>query len=329
MHQDNAPISAWREGWVQILIVIVALAASEVAYAQPNLLESLTEEQVGQLLEILDSAEAAEQDEDWSDAFSLYVEAAAIAPFPQYSFRQAFCLEHLDRFSEAAAMYRGLAAGDPDSEIGITAAERLDALHEMAMPVELLTSPAGAAVTLGDEVLGTTPLTVDLAPGQHQITVTLDGYGSESHTFEVEPIAAGREEIVLTAVPVARPDPESPGLRLHTYLLGGSTILAAGSGVVWVLMRDRRVEDWENIGLDTEDPVRPSEASATDLEDKANRAGTAATVSFILAGALGAATVVSVILDLQQEPDQPQSPAAAFAPVFTDGYVGGVFDLRF
>ena len=66
--------------------------------------------------------------------------------------------------------------------------------------VELVTDPAGAAVSVNGEYQGATPLTLGLRPGRtHAITLTKPGYESETRELSVEADSGRRLEIPLTA----------------------------------------------------------------------------------------------------------------------------------
>ena len=66
--------------------------------------------------------------------------------------------------------------------------------------VELVTDPAGAAVSVNGEYQGATPLTLGLRPGRtHAITLTKPGYESETRELSVEADSGRRLEIPLMA----------------------------------------------------------------------------------------------------------------------------------
>ena len=66
--------------------------------------------------------------------------------------------------------------------------------------VELVTDPAGAAVSVNGEYQGATPLTLGLRPGRtHAITLTNPGYDTETRELSVEADSGRRLEIPLTA----------------------------------------------------------------------------------------------------------------------------------
>ena len=66
--------------------------------------------------------------------------------------------------------------------------------------VELVTDPAGAAVSVNGEYQGATPLTLGLRPGRtHAITLSKPGYESETRELSVEADSGRRLEIPLMA----------------------------------------------------------------------------------------------------------------------------------
>jgi PEGA domain len=66
--------------------------------------------------------------------------------------------------------------------------------------MKLSSDPAGAAVDLDGESVGSTPVTVDVAPGAHQVVVTRSGYLAEQLTIEVTADAVVEKTIKLRTV---------------------------------------------------------------------------------------------------------------------------------
>ncbi len=67
--------------------------------------------------------------------------------------------------------------------------------------VAIITSPAGATVTMDDraDAVCRTPCRLDAAPGRHRITFVLPGYGVERREFEVGTEALELPSVILRA----------------------------------------------------------------------------------------------------------------------------------
>jgi len=54
--------------------------------------------------------------------------------------------------------------------------------------ITILSSPAGATVTIDDQPIGVTPWTGELSPGSHHALITLRGYIDAAHDFDLSPV---------------------------------------------------------------------------------------------------------------------------------------------
>jgi hypothetical protein len=65
--------------------------------------------------------------------------------------------------------------------------------------VTILTVPPQAKLWIDGNGLGITPFTAEIAPGSHQVTVSLDGYSVAQQSFELRPDRSMDVEVALTA----------------------------------------------------------------------------------------------------------------------------------
>jgi subtilisin-like proprotein convertase family protein len=101
-------------------------------------------------------------------------------------------------------------------------------------------TPAGAAVTLGANKMGTTPLTVErLAKGKYQLKVELPGYAPVSREILVQAAVENREELQLEALkPVVEKSQPPPAAtakkkkKLSPLLIVGGAVLVAAVAVL-------------------------------------------------------------------------------------------------
>jgi hypothetical protein len=122
--------------------------------------------------------------------------------------------------------------------------------HEQATTSLTIDSvPPGASVLLDGDEVGTTPLSLEVQPGQHTVEVSADGHEASSETLD---IARGTRESLrlhLSPIPavVTQPLPPPPPPRrrrgriaLGSVLLGGG-LVAAGGGVAALLLHGNPV----------------------------------------------------------------------------------------
>jgi hypothetical protein len=99
--------------------------------------------------------------------------------------------------------------------------------------VQLRSSPAGVALEIDGETVGQTPLSVELAPGNHRVRASLPGFMPQ--TFEIESVEGVNKELEFQMVPEPRqrvddgPPPHRPGRGL---VISGAVLTAAGIAAV-------------------------------------------------------------------------------------------------
>jgi hypothetical protein len=77
--------------------------------------------------------------------------------------------------------------------------------------VTVLSNPAGATLRIDGNALGITPFTLEMAPGSHQASLTLDGYQPAQQAFELRPDRSMDLDIVMTpAVQTSSPVSAAP-----------------------------------------------------------------------------------------------------------------------
>jgi hypothetical protein len=98
----------------------------------------------------------------------------------------ARCRERMDDAEGAAgAIEQYLAQRDLGAVDRTEAARELDALRARSSTLTITTVPSGAAVTLdGKQAAGPTPLSLEIRPGAHTLSVHRDGYATETRPLE-------------------------------------------------------------------------------------------------------------------------------------------------
>ena len=187
---------------------------------------------------------------------------------------------------------------------------------------------ADAQITLNGEFAGTPPLKLTWKPGKYEVKVERKKYLSITRLAGVEANQQTRVELKLLLVPGQIPDdqivpaltkkpdgaPVQPTLQLSplTWILGGATLAAVGTGFTFGLIA-RGQEKTLREGYDaTTDVYLGTRAQA--LEQ--NRNAVIADVAFGVAGAALIGAVISGVVD------GTRPPAVEITPTLTPGAAG-------
>lgn len=195
----------------------------------------------------------------------------------------------------------------------------------------------GCAVTINDQPAGQTPLTVSLKPGRYAVKVEKKAYLPVTRLVDVEANQTRTEEVRMLVIPGQVPEEERlPELarkveksdaptgfspRPLTFVAGGLALAAVGFGIGFGVS-SQSLERGLLQGYDpATDVYQGTRQQALDARDHA----TAANVAWISAGALGALTIVSLILDATASQPAPVN----VAPAVSGSGAGLVVEGRF
>jgi len=146
----------------------------------------------------------------------------------------ALCFEDLGRPQEALNMYvRGLREGGADipTEQRVQMEERVVALRtDLGLGhVAVISTPAGATVTLNGSAVGTTPLDTDVPAGSYALTVDLPGVGGAQRPLVVR---AGETRVLELALVPLEAVPATPVATLRVDSEpSGAVVLVDGQRV--------------------------------------------------------------------------------------------------
>ena len=195
--------------------------------------------------------------ERYERAYEAYSKAFELSPDLAILLKVANMEEKLERWFDAALHYRRFLAEatDPSAADKAEAESHLEALKLHLGVLTLAVTPEGAAVVIDGTPVGTAPLAepILLAPGEHTLSITADGYqpteqtlnveaGSEAErTFELEPVPA----VIVDTAPPPPPPPPPPPLppgpsKLGLIAGGGVTLGLVGGAVATGLMAQAR-----------------------------------------------------------------------------------------
>ena len=273
-----------------------------------------------------DASEAAEQ--RYQSALTLYRKrqfADAVREFrvalklmpdsPRLTFNLARTLERAGEVEQAVAAYARYLELAPEAKdrevVRQTMAALRDELAARRVSLVVTSNPTGAQVFLDSSTTsgGTTPATLEVAPGPHVVAVDLAGYERASLAVQAEAGKGAAVEVVL--VPSAAEVQSSAGGVGWRPVTGWSAVAAggvAGAVGVWFYVQGRDTTD------DFDDTVGDQQAY-DDKKAELDGQDIAKNVSWVVGGALA---VLGATLLLW-----PDAPAEAEGTaVLTPGGVG-------
>lgn len=153
----------------------------------------------------------------YKDAVDSFLAADQLAPSAPLSFNIARAYEKLSDDAGALRWYRDYLRRNPDAANAATVRPLIAALAENlrkkgVQQLTVLTSPAGATVTVDDQPVGVTPWTGELPPGEHRLLLSLRGYADAQRAISLvadQPLDTNvhLEQQAQTNAQVASPPP--------------------------------------------------------------------------------------------------------------------------
>jgi tetratricopeptide (TPR) repeat protein len=183
----------------------------------------------------------------FKDAVDLFLAADRLAPSAPLSFNIARAYEKLPDDAGALRWYRDYLRRNPDATNASTVRPLIAALAESlrkkgVQQLTVLTSPAGATVTMDDQPLGVTPWTGELKPGEHHLLLSLRGYADVEQNLSLpaaQPldvnVRLGQQNSTSAETPPPAPPPKpTPDTSSHGKKLGVVpwVTLAAGAAAL-------------------------------------------------------------------------------------------------
>jgi tetratricopeptide (TPR) repeat protein len=233
-------------------------------------------------------------------AIRLFLEADRLAPSAALAFNVARAYEKLGNTARALEYYRHYLRRDPNGSGARRAASRVSELQAKleqrgVQQLTVRSSPEGAAITLDQTSLGVTPWTGELAPGNHTLEVSHEGYAKAVRVVTVSAERALDLDITLSrtveaaTLTSAAPDPRhEPSFRERAGLwpfvaLGASAVSLGIAGA---------------FELERSDSEAAARGSRTQLDYAAHRddAENSQTTARVFAGAGGGLLLIGGVL---------------------------------
>jgi tetratricopeptide (TPR) repeat protein len=207
--------------------------------------------------------ETAYQEARYEDAITLFLAAFDKEPHPELLLNVGQAAERLGQVARALRWYREFVRLSPKVEDREAVGKRIRNLERRLLErgmqqVTVLSSPAGATVTLDGNVAGITPWTGELPPGAHRLLLSRQGYPDTVKEFVLSPERAMDIDVDMrsharaasaTTTPAARDESPSALGRVSppTWVaLGVGTVGLLGAAGYEVARRNAEEDAREN-----------------------------------------------------------------------------------
>lgn len=254
----------------------------------------------------------------YAEAAAKFEEAYVYRPHPVIQFNVGRCYEQLNDLPRAMRAYKDylrLMPNATDKEAVTDAIVNIERrMQEKGVQqVLVFAEPANAVISVDDKTLGTSPASVELAPGNHQVKVSAPGHEDVQRAFVLSasrsvelsftlkatgnaPVAVMTDKPVQpTFVPNEFPPPPPPMVtaspeparkpRIATWVSGGVAVVAAGTSA-----------GLYGAALGQASELKQMERPGEVQQQYVSRVESLQTGSTVAAGVAGAAAVTAIVL---------------------------------
>lgn len=245
--------------WCVFLLTFVALAHPRHASADSPSEEASMEQRRADAKAKYQQGADAYSAGRYKDAVDAFLAADRLASSAPLSFNIARAYERLADDAGALRWYRDYLRRNPAATNGEQVRSQIATLAESlrkkgVQQLTVLTSPAGATVTIDDQPLGITPFTGELRPGSHHLLLSQRGYADVEREFVLVPekpqdLSVRLEQLSLGAIPTtaapltATPERSAPAaaagkkLGVLPWVTLGAGALSLGGAFSFELLR--------------------------------------------------------------------------------------------
>jgi hypothetical protein len=207
---------------VAVVAVVVLVAQLAPAQADSPALDPARKDQAALLVT---EGSTRYDAKDFQGALDRYERAYAIYPAPKLHYNRALALLGLRRRGDAADEFERFITEARDAPPAALA-HASEALIDLEKQLGRLaiTSNAIGAVGIDGRAVGTTPLTVHLTPGLHEVRMTAAGRKPWRETLAIQATVTTRKlvELAPLELQVARRDPVAPDPAIGPSAIGPS-----------------------------------------------------------------------------------------------------------
>jgi tetratricopeptide (TPR) repeat protein len=253
------------------------------------------------------------RNERYVDAVRLFLDADAISPSVALSFNVARAYEELGDEAAALRWYRNYLRLDPSARNAADVHARIQSLSQALaskgiQQLTVLSSPRGATVGIDGRAVGVTPLTLELAPGNHVAWLTAPGYSDERRAFQLNAKTPLDLAFTLTSRDPHEPaatssgDPPSTATHLRFGIWPYVTIGAGAAALTGAVI-------FEVLRASAEDDARHQQEQLA-FEDDVERMNSHQTTARVLLGAGGVLVATGTALAVFNTPLVTETRAA-------------------
>lgn len=262
------------------VIAMLVLASSLLVTPQIVLAQDateLSETERSELGRLFSDARKAYEAQDFETSIQKLMAAYEIFPEPNMLYRIGEMHETLENRGMAAEYYERYLTENPEDDDRALIESRIARLRrpqvreaEVPSRLTIVTRPGEAEVYLvgeSEELLGTSPLEVELEPGVHSIRVAKEGYEPLTKRFEIGASELRTSELMLSEVdPPAQPL-SLPQTSVAPIVLAFSSFAVAGGAVAMLVISGAKQDQLDEWDAERGDMMRPPEYDDT-LDDE-------------------------------------------------------------
>ncbi|MGV3620385.1 MAG: tetratricopeptide repeat protein [Archangium sp.] len=247
-----------------LVALLLSAPAAKTPKAAPKPAAAVEDENTKKARELFSWGQKLYKQARYAEAISKFEEAYAVRPHPVIYFNIGKCYEQMGDTAKALRNYRDYLRLSPDASDKETVSDAVANLERRlrekgVQQLMVFAEPADARISVDGKDLGTSPATVELVAGNHQLSVSADGFQKVDRSFVMQlsrameitialrpvgeaPVAsdAPRKEDKPTLDPgtpppapplVAQAAPEQKKGKPGTFIAGGVAVAALGAGI--------------------------------------------------------------------------------------------------
>ena len=234
-----------------------------------------------------------------ADAIRYFQQAAKLVPSSKLRYNIALAYDEMGDTGRALREYRSFLAEEANSPHQDEVTARVAELeHRLAatgvMQLSVSSEPSGAILRVGEELVGVTPWTGELTPGQHRVRLELPGY--RTHDADVALVSQHASDVAVQLAREPRPQPAERAalarIQPLTWSFLGVGVGSLAGGLAFELSRSASAEKAGSAG---------SPESAAEHRGAADAKQMASLLLFGVGGAFVVGGSVLLVLDLNRD----------------------------
>jgi tetratricopeptide (TPR) repeat protein len=281
----------------------------------------------------------------YRDAIDLFSSADRLAPRPALAFNIARAYDKLNETGPALSFYREYLRRGAEAGSRASVERRVRELSALlatrgVQQLTVLSTPDGAALSIDGRAFGTTPATLELPLGAHQVTVNAPGLGEQTRNVELGTHDAVLVEVELGATANVNTAAIAPANAAPAQTAPSSRVTETGEAKqlwpAWVAFGAGGValtgaavaEVMRSNAVDAARAADAADAPQIEYDEKVASADTYQTSARVLLGVGGALVVVGGALlwfQLSRKPEATTSAGLACGPIGCAGALRVVY----